>query len=161
MIVVLYFVSIKFIHANNQNIYHYSANNPESGVVNISIDISPPVVYIGHAGRGANLCKYDDIFYCINSIPFSFSVPKSSLKCNLSWEKNGRQYKIIRLEDMVSLGGKFSVYVIEGRKSGKIDALYYYSDSNGLIGFYLFEDNSFSSLYIINGNKGFPIISSN
>lgn len=138
--------------------YHYEAYHPDDGAISISIGVNPAAIYVGHAGRGAKFCSKNDEFYCLESIVFDFSVPKSGLKEGVSWERNGAYYEVVGNETITIFGCSMNVYVIKQTVQQKSAALFFYSQKKGLVGFSLPTEDSYSPIYFLRGEKGFPVM---
>lgn len=137
--------------------YVYVAHRGETRASRISIGVNPKAVYVGHAGRGAKFCSEADDHHCVESVVFSFHVPKMALESSVAWERGGIRYRVVNAQEMEIFGVKLHVQLIEGAK-GNGRSQFYYSESNGLVAFVLHKERPGAPTYFLQSGAGFPLV---
>ena len=103
-------------------------------------------IYFYDFGLSAKFCLANDAWICLGAEGFNFAIPKK-ITTN-RWARNGADYELRGVAQLLMLGKKIDVYVIHGRmtmpreeEGGEVfpevtkEWVFFFSDTHGLIAF--------------------------
>lgn len=125
----------------------------------IMIDEPRGLLFLDHFSVDASFCDRESRYYCVDSVFFSFAVPRDITSTDGQWEVDGRTYKLAMepvtrgwfVEELL-----ISVIIMDEEVAGKDWRTYfYYSPQIGLLAFQTLVESKDPSLVTLQGDIGF------
>jgi hypothetical protein len=142
--------------ATNEYVSYSGYREPIIHLNSIKIDTVKKILWVGHAGRGMSVCAPTDRFYCFQSPPVSFAIPKYAIDVGDTWSLKGIGYTVKRIQKISVLGVSADCFVVASMQ-GKKEIEFFYSEDRGLVAMWFPSRKSADSNFFISvKEKGFP-----